>query len=231
MNMPFVFRVSDDFRTYSCVVWSLKCPAFYILHHINNKIYASVSDCQRINIEFPFHQGSRDVQCENRTVITITNIIVTGRNKTNPCILNTKDEDSIKSDCDGEESCLIRANWTSDCLWDYGYYTFTYTCRGKVIYNVMICLQPSNLVIFIHTFPSASVVRHHMFDIVDFCLNVKWAVFHQYSWHVRFLTDVWLPQRKEKGGGGWFKCGQGLNILLCNDHSKCCSFWVVVSRR
>ena len=107
MNMPFVFRVSDDFRTYSCVVWSLKCPAFYILHHINNKIYASVSDCQLINIEFPFHQGSRDVQCENRTVITITNIIVTGRNKTNPCILNTKDEDSIKSDCDGQESCLL----------------------------------------------------------------------------------------------------------------------------
>ena len=177
MNMSFVFRVHDDFRTYSCVVWLVKCPTLYILHHINNKIYVSVSDCQRINIEFPLDTGSRDIQCENRTVITITNITVTGKN------------------------------------------------------NVMICLQPSNLVIFIHTFPRASVVRHHMFDIVDFCLNVKWAVFHQYSWHVRFLTDVWLPQRKEKRGGGWFKCGQGLNILLCNDHSKCCSFWFVVSRR
>jgi len=111
-----------------------------------------VSDCQRINIEFPFDTGSRDIQCENKTVITITNITVTGRNKTNPCILNTEDEESIKGDCDGQESCVIRTNWTSDCLWEHGYYTFTYTCRGKVIYNVMICLQPSNSGIFIHIF-------------------------------------------------------------------------------
>jgi hypothetical protein len=51
-------------------------------------------------------------------VATITNTTVTGRNMTNPCILNAKDEDSIKSDCDGQELCVIEINWTSDCLWE-----------------------------------------------------------------------------------------------------------------
>lgn len=112
----------------------------------------------------------RDIQCENKTAITITNITVAGRNKTNSCILNANDEESTKDACDGQKSCVIRRNWISDCLWEYGYYTFTYTCNGKVIYNVINCLQPSNMYSYISM---ASVVQHHLFGLVDCCLNVK----------------------------------------------------------
>ncbi|VDI78568.1 Hypothetical predicted protein [Mytilus galloprovincialis] len=84
-------------------------------------------------IRYP-EQNTLNISCWNTSQIQIHNISVQEEETTcrqNPCVLNSKDTQTIDDNCNGVNSCLVDYNFTSSCLRESRYVNLSYTCKHE----------------------------------------------------------------------------------------------------